>query len=870
MAVTDLRLAPAALAAWLAAWLLTGPASGGAGAVVTTTALVLAALAGAGATVRVLQHRARAAGVAPAGRGAEALVRTVLAHVALAAACVLAVALVAQLRLDGRAAVEDAAAARGTVTVVGRVVSEPEPVAAPWAPAAAEARWTVRATTLDARGVRSAVAARVEVTGPPAAAPAYGATVRATGRLAPADDGAPSAARLRVAGPGDVVTTAAPGAVVRATTTMRAALLDVTDDLAPQARGLVPGVAVGDTSRLPDDVDAAMRATSLTHVTAVSGGHFAIVLATLTALCAVLRVPRPARVLLVAAVSAGFVLLVRPEPSVLRAAVMAAVGLLALGLGRRAAAVPALATTAVVLLVLDPWHARSYGFVLSCLATAGLVLLVPPMVARASPWTGRPAAFAVAVPLAAQLACGPVVVLLTPALPTYAVLANLLAAPALVPATVLGVLATVLAPVAPGAAHALAAAAGVATGWMAGVATWCAGLPGAAVPWPGGAGGAALLAVLTVLALVAAARWRDLWALGPGRAGRPVPWEPGAGWPVSWRAAARSRARTLLRGRGVAARRARGRAVTALLAATAVVVLLVAVLVRVGPTAHGGDLPPDALVTACDVGQGDAVVVRTGAGRGIVVDVGPPGSGVVACLDALGVERVDLLVLTHHHLDHVGGLDELLAARPVDRALVTGLAQPADGARHVLGALADAAVPTTVAVPGETGTAGEAVWEVVAAGAASGPGSGGSTPPDATPGRSGAEEGEDGANDASVVLAVRVGGLRAVLLGDLEEPGQDALAAALRDRAPGPVGDLRGVDVVKMAHHGSASQSARLARLLDPAVVLVSTGENTYGHPTSSALRLYEDGGAVVGRTDACGPVAVVVRDGTLGLAGCD
>ena len=125
------------------------------------------------------------------------------------------------------------------------------------------------------------------------------------------------------------------------------------------------------------------------------------------------------------------------------------------------------------------------------------------------------------------------------------------------------------------------------------------------------------------------------------------------------------------------------------------------------------------------------------------------------------------------------------------------------------------------------------------------------------------QAGPGDANDASVALLVRVAGLDVVALGDLEDAGQAALARTLGERGTGPV------DVVKVAHHGSATQSDRLAQVLAPTVALVSSGENTYGHPTDRALDLYRAVGATVLRTDACGTIALVVRDDVLSAAGC-
>ena len=172
-----------------------------------------------------------------------------------------------------------------------------------------------------------------------------------------------------------------------------------------------------------------------------------------------------------------------PGASVLRSAAMGGVLLLGLLLGRPRAALPALWTAILVLLAVDPWLAASFGFVLSVLATAGLLLAAGPLALRFGRVLPSPLAIALAVPVAAQLACLPALALLSPQLPVHGVLANVLAAPAVPPVTVLGLLATLVHPALPGLSEALAAWAGVATAWIASVATWCAHLPMTGAPW---------------------------------------------------------------------------------------------------------------------------------------------------------------------------------------------------------------------------------------------------------------------------------------------------------------------------------------------------------------------------------------------------
>ena len=134
----------------------------------------------------------------------------------------------------------------------------------------------------------------------------------------------------------------------------------------------------------------------------------------------------------------GFVLLARTEPSVLRAATMGTVGLIGMGHHGRRRGTRALGAAVLLLLLLDPWLALSPGFALSGLATAGILWLAPGWRDRLARWLPRWVAEAVSVPLAAQLACTPLVAAISGQVSLVAVLSNLLAAPAVGPATVLG------------------------------------------------------------------------------------------------------------------------------------------------------------------------------------------------------------------------------------------------------------------------------------------------------------------------------------------------------------------------------------------------------------------------------------------------
>ena len=289
----------------------------------------------------------------------------------------------------------------------------------------------------------------------------------------------------------------------------------------PGARSLVSGVALGDDHSLPAPLREDMRTVSMTHLTAVSGQHVAIILG--LGLEALGALPRRWRALLGAVMLTLLVILVRPSGSVLRAATMGAVMLLGVVAGRRAASVPALCAGAIVLLLIDPWQSRDYGFALSVAATAGIVIGSKPVAAHLSRRLPRWLAAAVALPLVAQAACGPILILLQPSVGAWSVPANLLSEPAAVIATISGLLAALIAPAWPAAAAVTAWPALAACSWMVLVAGLFAHLPGAALPWPEGLTGALALGACEIGVLLAVSpRARRALADGAGRLRRPA------------------------------------------------------------------------------------------------------------------------------------------------------------------------------------------------------------------------------------------------------------------------------------------------------------------------------------------------------------
>ncbi|MET9815463.1 ComEC/Rec2 family competence protein [Streptomyces sp. NPDC006355] len=641
--------------------------------------------------------------------------------------------------------------------------------------------------------------------------------LRVGARLAPAMTGGDRvAAVLRVRGEGRPEVVGEPSAAQRLAGRLRAGLREATDGLPADARTLLPGLVVGDTSRITPELEEAFKETDLTHTLAVSGANFTILLALLLGppglaqqaerrgLAPRLGISLRGTAVLGGVLSLGFVVVCRPDPSVLRAAACGAVALLALATGRRRSLIPALATAVLLLVLYDPWLARSYGFLLSVVATGALLTLAPRWSAGLRRRGVPPRlAEALAAAAAAQALCAPVVAVLSARVSLVAVPCNLLVEFAIAPATVLGFAALATAPVGMPAAKALAWCGQWPAEWIAEVARTGAALPGGGVDWPGSWAGAALLAAVTLVVLLV------------GRRLLRHPW---------WC--------------GVCA------------------VLLVLVVVQPPPLTRvvTGWPPPGWRLVMCDVGQGDALVLAAGGGSGVVVDAGPDPQRVDHCLRSLGITRIPLVVLTHFHADHVAGLPGVLRGRAVGAIETTGFEEPAEQAAFVRRTAAARRVPVTRAAVGEQRRTGRLSWQVVWPPP--------SPPPDAPPGMLPAHPAPEGPNDASVAMLVRSGGLRLLLLGDLEPPAQRALARSPAAEA------LDGVDVLKVAHHGSAYQDPGLIRRAAPRLALISCGEdNPYGHPAPGTVAALRAGGAAVLRTDRDGALAVVGEGGELSVA---
>ncbi|MFV0534821.1 MAG: ComEC/Rec2 family competence protein [Cumulibacter sp.] len=386
----------------------------------------------------------------------------------------------------------------------------------------------------------------------------------------------------------------------------------------PDSAGLLAALVHGDTSGISDVTTQEFRRSGLAHLLAVSGANVAIVTGAALWAARLLRAPFVLQVGAAAAALIAFVLITGSEPSVVRAAGMGVVMLIALGAGRPRAAVPALCSAIIVILLLMPELAVSIGFVLSVLATAGVVVIGGYWTEVLAEHMPRFVAAAFAVAAAAGIATLPVIVLLLPVVNTASILANIVAAPAVPVATICGVLAALCASFAMPVAELLCWVAGYCVRWIALVARIAADADPFEFPLPAGVA-ATLIVTAALLVVVGAA------ALARGRAWMRV-------------------------------------ALGAFLVGALVLSVPARLVIDSGPGS-------DWVFASCDVGQGDATLARVSEDSAVLFDAGADPAALDECLDEMEVSAVPLILLTHFHADHVAGIPAVLGRREVQKVV---------------------------------------------------------------------------------------------------------------------------------------------------------------------------------------------------------
>lgn len=420
-------------------------------------------------------------------------------------------------------------------------------------------------------------------------------------------------------------TGAARGGLVGAVDAIRRrADLALTAGLPPPQAALLRGMALGEDEALPEATRTQFQAAGLSHLVAASGQNVMLLAALVIGICAVAGIGLRIRLALVMVAIAGYVPLAGGGPSIQRAGVMGAAGIVALLTGRPAARWYALLLAAAVTLVANPRSAQEPGWQLSFAAVVAILTLAP-RVAESLRRRGLPAraADAVALTVAATVGTAPLIALLFDQTSLVSLPANVLAEPAVAPVMWLGMLASALGQFAPGPASVCTALAGFPLAYIAWVADTAASMPFAQVAAPP-----------AIVCATAATAWAAI-ASSRVRAAVLGAWGPGARW-----------------------------AAFAAALALGVAVALAWRQHAIGPPTA----PAGARISFLDIGQGDATLLQD-HGAAVLVDTGPPGGPILARLRSAGVRRLDALVITHAQADHDGGAAGVLRAMPIGMVL---------------------------------------------------------------------------------------------------------------------------------------------------------------------------------------------------------
>lgn len=573
--------------------------------------------------------------------------------------------------------------------------------------------------------------------------------------------------------------------------TLRGRTDDLLQRLFPRHGAMAEALLLGRRERVDPELRDRFARSGLVHLLAISGSHVGLLAGMVILLGTFARLSRR-RLAWVTLVSlAVYLAMIGAPASAVRSGIMLALGLVATVMQRPSAAAPIVAATALVILAIEPMAALDPGFQLSFAGVLGLVggrvllLGLVPKAWREGTVVG-PISTALVVSASAFVATAPITAHHFAQIAPVAVPANVVAVPlmAVVLAGVVG--AVVLAPLAFPVARLVADGAGAGLDLLSWTAAVAADLPYGhlsvtrPVWWVWLLTGGVLLLVLD-----AAARMR-----------KPV--------------------RLLL---------SCGAAVVALL-----ILPLLAGLGRSELEVH-----------FIDVGQGDAVAIRTPAGRWLLIDAGPRSQTydagarrVLPFLRAHGARRLEALVLTHPDLDHIGGALAVLRGMPVGKVIEPGLPVGKQSYLEILREIEARSLGWHEARSGRVltldGVRLEFLWPLEEA-------------------LDGAEE----ANQISAVTLLKFFDFSLLLTGDVDESVEHQLVTRHG-------GGLR-AQVLKAGHHGSASStSAALLNAVQPELVVISVGRrNRYGHPAPDVLRRLDEGGIRIARTDREGSVTLRV-----------
>jgi len=560
----------------------------------------------------------------------------------------------------------------------------------------------------------------------------------------------------------------------------------INSSLPRQQAGLLNGMLIGYRKGLSEEVQEAFSNAGLTHIMAVSGANVAFLILPLSFLFRQLRIRKRVSNLLIMLFLAMFVFITGFEPSVLRAVLMAYVVLTAAILYEKPDVYASLAFSCIILLLANPCMLFHAGFQLSYMATLGIVMLqknICKLIKRCR-IPGK-AAEIMAVTLAAQLGTMPVTITHFNRMSLIAVIPNMLVAPMLEFITILGMLMAIFGQFSLFLSRMIGYLNNVFLSVILYITKWTSDIP------------FAVIRTITPPLLMIAAYYVIVWYL------------------LWYKPLKKIRLKL------------RHAAVVMSLAA----LFVLAAVIR----------PAYLEIVFLDIGQGDSAFIRTYSGKTILIDGGggsdptvDSGIGekvVIPFLLDSAVRRLDAVIATHPHSDHIQGLIDVLELIKTDMLIIPSM-QDETGFRDLLLIAASKNIPVFRCAGGDTIRLDDMTEMRVL-----------------NPEHE-CDSDEESLNNASLVIKLCYEQTSFLFTGDLEAEAEEAILKKAQDLS---------ADVIKIAHHGSSTSTGEsFLRAVDPEVAIISVGSNNFGHPSAEVLRRLEKYGTEYFRTDECG--AVIVR----------